>query len=76
MDFIEGLLNSNGKNPILVVIDRLSKYAHFIGISHPFSAKKITEVYVDKVAYLHGMPCTLLSDYDLVFTSNVLQKVF
>lgn len=38
LDFIEGLAISSGKSVILVVVDMLSKYAHFISILHPYSA--------------------------------------
>jgi hypothetical protein len=38
MDFIEALLKSEGKNIIMVIIDRYTKYVHFIALAHPFSA--------------------------------------
>ncbi|KAK9692323.1 hypothetical protein RND81_09G256400 [Saponaria officinalis] len=54
MDFIEGLPKSQGKDTILVVVDRLSKYAHFLLLSHPFDAKTVAKVYFDQVFKLHG----------------------
>ena len=56
MDFIEGLPKSNGMEVIMVVMDKLSKYAHFIGLAHPYSALKVAQIYLDQVYRLHGMP--------------------
>ena len=46
MDFIEGLPKVQGQSVIFVVVDRLSKYAHFCTLSHPYTAKHVAEVFM------------------------------
>ncbi|KAL6331615.1 hypothetical protein AAG906_011555 [Vitis piasezkii] len=53
MDFIDGLPRSDGKTSIMVVVDRLSKSAHFIAIAHPYTAKTIANKFVEWVVKLH-----------------------
>ena len=76
MDFIEGLPKSQGKDVILVVVDRFTKYAHFISISHPYTAQDIVTIFLDNVFKLHGLPKIIVTDRDPIFTSNVWQALF
>ena len=76
MDFIEGLPRSHGYNCIMVVVDKFSKYAHFVPLSHPFTALKVALQYMEHVFKLHGLPEAIVSDRDKVFTSNLWQELF
>ena len=76
LNFIESLPKSQGFEVILVVVDRLTKYAHFIPISHPYNAAKVASLYMHYVFKLHGLPATLVSDRDATFTSLFWSKLF
>lgn len=76
MDFIDGLPNSNGKTTIFVVVDRLSKYAHFVPLSHPYTAVTVAMSFFDNIFKLHGMPKTIVCDKDLAFTSLFWTELF
>jgi hypothetical protein len=75
MDFIEGLPKSKTYNTILVVIDKLTKYGHFIPMSHPYTALTVAQIYLDNVYKLHGMPMKIISDRDRVFTSALWKEL-
>jgi len=76
MDFVDALPKSHGKSTILVVIGRLTKYGHFIPISHPYTASQVPRVYFDNIFKLHGMLESIVCDRDPTFTKPFLVRVF
>jgi len=76
LDFIEGLPKSKSFDTILVVIDKFSKYRHFIPLSHPYTSLSVAQIYMANVYKLHGMPKMIISDRDRVFTSALWQELF
>jgi hypothetical protein len=76
MDFIEGLPQSGSFNAILVVVDKFSKFSHFLPLRHPFTAASIAKVFVDQVYRLHGLPRAIMSDRDHIFTSHFWKSLF
>ena len=76
MDFIEALPRVNGKTVILTVVDRFSKYAHFIPLSHPYTAASVAKAFFQDIVCHHGMPSSIISDRDPVFTSTFWKELF
>ena len=76
MDFIIGLPKSEGKSFIMVVVDRLTKYAHFCALSHPFKSNTFATTFMEKIQKLHGNPKIIVSDKDPIFTGNFWTKLF
>lgn len=76
MDFIEGLPKSQGKEVIYVVVDRLTKFAHFIPLAHPFTVKTVAQAFIDNIIRLHGPPIAIVSDRDRIFTSQLWKDIF
>ena len=76
MDFITRLPKSQGFDVIMVIVDKLSNYAHFVMLKHPFTAKTIAESFVKEVVRLHGVPEVIVSDRDPIFLSNFWKELF
>jgi hypothetical protein len=71
MDFVTSLPNTNkGNDAIWVIVDRLTKSAHFIPINITFPVSQLAEIYVRDVVKLHGVPSSIVSDRDPRFTSR------
>lgn len=76
LNFIQGLPRSGHANYILIVVDKFSKYDHVISLSHPFTVVVIAQIFFNYVYKLHGMPITIISDRDKIFTSQFQQELF
>ena len=74
MDFITGLPQSR-YTAIMVVVDRLSKYAHFAPLLARFDALRVAHLFVNVVVRHHGFPKKLVSDHDPVFLNKVWDDI-
>ena len=71
MDFMVGLpLCQSGYDTIWVIVDRLTKSAHFLPMKNSDSVKKLAELYVKEIVRLHGTSISIASDKDPWFTSR------
>ena len=71
MDFVSGLpLTQSKKDSVWVIVDRLTKSAHFIPVRTDFSLDKLAELYISQIVRLHGVPIYIVSDRDPRFTSR------
>jgi hypothetical protein len=76
MDFIDALPKCEGYSVILVVVDRFTKYAHFLSLKHPYTASLVAQAFFSTVVKLHGLPKAIVSDRDKVFTSSFWKELF
>ncbi|EOX93994.1 DNA/RNA polymerases superfamily protein [Theobroma cacao] len=75
MDFVLGLPRTqSGKDAIWVIVDRLTKSAHFLAIHSTYSIERLARLYIDEVVRLHGVPISIVSDRDPRFTSRFWPK--
>src|ERR1041384_5216708 len=74
-DFITGFPKTQKENDaIFVVIDRLSKVAHFLPICESITVSQLADLYVSRVVSLHGIPLEIHSDHGSLFTSRFWQS--
>ncbi|GKA29929.1 reverse transcriptase domain-containing protein [Tanacetum coccineum] len=74
MDFITKLPRTrSGHDAIWVVVDRLTKSAHFLAIREDYSTEKLARLYTDEIVARHGVPVSIISDRDARFTSRLWQ---
>ena len=70
MDFITCLPKYEGKSVIMVVVDRLSKYAHLCALFHPFKTNTVATTFMETIQNLHGNPMISISERDPIFIGN------
>ena len=76
MDFIVGLPRTRaGYDSIWVVVDRLTKSAHFIPVKTNYSSAVLAELYMSRIVCLHGVPKKIVSDKGTQFTSHFWQQL-
>ena len=76
MDLIVGLPRTqNGHDAIWVIVDRLTKVAHFIPIKETYRVAKLSELYIDNILRLHGAPKSIVSDRGPQFTARFWQSL-
>lgn len=70
MDFLMKLPKTpKGFDAIWVIVDRLSKSAHFLPMKETYSLERLAKLYIDEVVTRHGVPLSIVSDRDSRFTS-------
>ena len=70
MDFITGIPESNEYNAILVVVDRLTKMAHYIPTHEDTNSEKVARLYFDNIFHFHGLLDSIISDWGTTFISG------
>ena len=76
MDFVLGFpLTQQKHDSVWVIVDRLTKSAHFIPVRIDYSMDRLAELYVDEIVRSHGVPLSIVSDRDPRFTSRFWKEL-
>ena len=77
LDFITGFPRTQRQHDsIMVVVDKLSKYAHFILVKLTYKVLNIAEIFPKEIFRLHGVPKLVIYDRDVKFTSKIWKYLF
>ena len=77
MYFIIGFpLTHKQHDSIMVLVDKLSKYAYFIPLKSTYNAVNVVEIFLKEIFRLHGVPKTVIYDRDVKLTSNFWKSLF
>jgi transposase InsO family protein len=75
MDFIVGLPRTqSGYDSIWVIVNQLTKVAHFIPVKTTYSRPQLAELYMSRIVYLHGVPKKIVSDRGTQFISKFWER--
>ena len=75
VNFFTQLPESYGKTQIMVVVDRFTKMAHFIGLEKNATARDVADTFLKEVWKLHGLPCEIISDMDAKFSCEFWESL-
>ena len=75
VDFITHLPESAGYTQIMVVVDRFTKMAHFIGLEEKATARDVADVFLKEVWKHHGLPTGIISDMDAKFAGEFWESL-
>ena len=71
MDFVSDFpLTQRKHDSVWVIVDRLTKSAHFLSVRLDYSMDRLAKLYVNEIVWLHGIPLSIVSDRDPRFTSR------
>ncbi|GJW71011.1 retrotransposon protein, putative, ty3-gypsy subclass [Tanacetum coccineum] len=76
MDFVTKLpKTSSGHDTIWVIVDRLTKFAHFLHMHEDYKMDRLARLYLNEIVARHGMPISIIYDRDSHFTSRFWQTM-
>ena len=76
MDFVSGFpRTARGHNAVWVIVDRLTKSAHFLGMKTTDTTETLSQLYIREVVRLHGVPLSIVSDRDSRFVARFWQSL-